>query len=187
MASIVLIESPCSERYCWRDRKMPSITFLRLLSSPLRSIFRNVLQKTERTVEKNFLAIMLRSSDRPASWKQVSGKIFKRVRESGPSHDTIQSALGHETLFLRSFSFLPASTFIFPFHTRKNGIRCSRKVSYKTIDTREENLARHRTNRVRSCPSQEERKFYCYVSRLKKRFRFTLIIRCRSVFWSWWN
>lgn len=46
--------------------------------------------------------------------------------------------------FFTSFSFLSASTFISPFYTRKNGIRCSRKVSYNAIDTEtgEENLAK---------------------------------------------
>jgi len=66
-----------------------------------------------------------------------------------------QSALVHETLHEAlplSFSFLSMSTFISSLHTRKNGIRCSRKVSYKIdTETEEENLARHnRTNRIRS-------------------------------------
>lgn len=86
--------------------------------------------------------------------------------------------------FPQSFSFLSTSTFIFPFHTSKNGIGCSRKVSYKTIDTGEGNLARYnRTNRVCSCTNAfRKRKENSIISKLKKRSRFTLIIHCLNIF-----
>lgn len=154
--------------------------------SPLRFIFRSILQKTQRTVDlrKTFWPLC---SDQPNVWGVGSRYLekFSNGARSGPSHDTAQSALVHETLFLQVFPFFPR-VFISPFHTCKNGIRCSRKVSYKTIDTREENFARHnRANRVRSCTNVFRKgEENCYVSRLKK--SFTLIIRCRSIFQSWW-
>lgn len=83
---------------------------------------RHLAKNEQRTAEKNFLAIMVRSTDRSASWKQVPGKIFKRVRESGPSHDTIQSALGHETLFLQVFPFFPRVLLASPFVHAKMGL-----------------------------------------------------------------
>lgn len=81
MTSIVLIESSCSKRYCWRDGKMPSITFYSSSAPRFDSFFAASRKNTaDCRPKKNFLAIMLRSTDH-IGWVQVPGKIFKRLRE----------------------------------------------------------------------------------------------------------
>jgi len=84
MVSIILIESSCSELYMkilvarWKN----AVHYFSLqLPAPIHLPQHLVKNTADYRSKENFLAIMLRSTDRSSSWTQVPEKIFKRVRE----------------------------------------------------------------------------------------------------------
>lgn len=181
MASIVLIESSCSERYCLARWKNAVHYFSGALQPPPRFDSSSAVS-CKKTIadcrpKKNFLAIMLWSTDRSVGSRYLEKFSNGCAKWTFARHDT--KCAGPRNSFPPSYSFLPASTFIFPFHTRKNGIRCSRRVSYKTIDAGEENLARpsNKSRPFHALMPFHEREENSIVTRWEKRFRFTLIIR----------
>lgn len=141
MMSIVLIESSCSKRYCWRDGKMPSITFYG--SSALRFDSSSAASRKNTTADLRKRPLC---SDQPIV--RAVGRRYLEKFSNGCAKWTFArygtKCARPRNSFFPSFSFLSTSTFISPFHTRKNGIRSSRKVSYKAIDTEtgEENLSK---------------------------------------------